>query len=566
MRFQPADTTVERFVTPRLRADGAQRQRDSAIAALFYSVATVMYFHTALPRFASAIIGPAEDNMRSLWSLWYGNLAINDAAHSLAFTRLIFFPDGVSLLFNDYSFYNLILSLPLQLLCNLPAVYNILVLHSFVLAGPGAYLLCRYVTGSHLVSLFAGLIFAFCPTHIAHASHHLNIASIQFIPFFILYYVRAVRESDHRLRHLILSSIFYFLLITSSWTWGLLTGFFVAGTYIWLAASERRFWHRNGFNAAAVAILPSLIVLGPWIGPMVAQALHGEHLVATGHNIYVADLAALVIPPPFSTLGGLPGLEAIRARFTGNPWESVAYLGLANLILIAFTLRSKHPAKKALLAGSILFLVLALGSQLHILGEILPVPLPYSLLEQIPVLNQMRSPARAMVFVYLGVSLLSAIGLQWLLRHWKAARFWPAVLLALFALIEFGGIARNTTAVELPAAYAAVTADPKATAIVDIPSSWSGNCRYMMYQTQHQLPIVQGLLPRRTGDALIDELAFTNPQLLEFQLRTAGVSHIVVHRNIRPEAAEPTIDRYRKYFRTVYSDSSQVVFKLPDII
>ncbi len=535
------------------------RRYQVGTAAVLYTMAALACMYVVLPQFSTAIIGPAEDNMRSLWNLWYGFIALTDADHALTFTRLIFYPDGASLYYNDYSFYNLFLSIPLQLLFNLPAVYNFLVLHSFILAGLGAFLLARYLTDSFLPSFIAGLLFAFCPTHIAQAAHHLNIASIQFLPFMILYVIRAMRK-ERRRDSMLLAALFYLLLTACSWTWGIVGGMFIVGAYIWTSIRNRRLLQRNALLTSAVTILPTLIIFSPWLIPMIAQAIEGTSPVATGHNIYVADLLAFAVPPSFTILGQLDWWTSVREQFTGNAWESIAWLGLVNILLAVAALRSHHAAVRPILIGSLVFMLFAMGTRLHVYGAVLPIPLPFALLEPIPILNQLRSPARLMVPVYLGLSLLSAIGLRYLLsRPVRHVRYFAMVLIVM-AVVEYGGVITDRTAVRLPDAYAVIAGNPGATAVVDIPSSWEGNSRYMMYQTMHGLPIVQGLLPRRSDDALIDELAFLNPGLLRFQLERNRVSHIVVHRQIRPEAAAPTIELYRRHFPVTYADSTHVVF------
>jgi hypothetical protein len=77
----------------------------------------------------------------------------------------------------------------------LPA-YNAVVLFSFALGGFGAYLLARQVLGprgSRLPAFAAGVVFTFSPFHVAHLLGHMQVISLEWIPFYALYLVRATQ-------------------------------------------------------------------------------------------------------------------------------------------------------------------------------------------------------------------------------------------------------------------------------------------------------------------------------------------------------------------------------------
>ena len=105
---------------------------------------------------------------------------------SLDFSSYIHYPQGTSLLYQPYSFYNLFLSVIMAKLLPPAAIYNLLVMHSYILAGVGAFLLIKYLLKDSFLAIIGGFLFAFNPSHFAHSLGHLNIMSIQFIPFFFL--------------------------------------------------------------------------------------------------------------------------------------------------------------------------------------------------------------------------------------------------------------------------------------------------------------------------------------------------------------------------------------------
>src|SRR5204863_4454180 len=66
------------------------------------------------------------------------------------------------------------------------SAYNWLVLLSFPLSAATAYLLARHLALRPAAALFAALLFAFSPFHLAHAAYHPHIAQTQWLPLYLL--------------------------------------------------------------------------------------------------------------------------------------------------------------------------------------------------------------------------------------------------------------------------------------------------------------------------------------------------------------------------------------------
>ncbi|HMB79030.1 MAG TPA: 6-pyruvoyl-tetrahydropterin synthase-related protein [Vicinamibacterales bacterium] len=78
------------------------------------------------------------------------------------------------------------------------AAYNWLVLLSFPLSAAAAYLLARHFELPRAGALFAALLFAFSPFHIAHAAYHPHIAQTQWLPLYLLALWRCMDRADLR--------------------------------------------------------------------------------------------------------------------------------------------------------------------------------------------------------------------------------------------------------------------------------------------------------------------------------------------------------------------------------
>jgi len=76
------------------------------------------------------------------------------------------------------------------------AAYNVIVLATFPLSAAAAYLLARYILGSHLGAMVAGLAYAFLPFHVAHAAHHPHVAQTQWLPLYFLALWRCLDRPD----------------------------------------------------------------------------------------------------------------------------------------------------------------------------------------------------------------------------------------------------------------------------------------------------------------------------------------------------------------------------------
>jgi hypothetical protein len=176
---------------PRLRGRGA-----AAAALIGYGLLTLAMTYPLVTRFTTAIPGDGFDGWQHTWNLWWVRRALLvEHAHPW-FTDMLYYPVGVSLLFHTLNLFNGLTTLPMQLAWGLLPAYNSAVLFSFAVSGLGAYLLARTVLGprsSRLAAFAAGIIFTFSPFHIAHLLGHMQVLSMEWVPFFSLYLLRTVK-------------------------------------------------------------------------------------------------------------------------------------------------------------------------------------------------------------------------------------------------------------------------------------------------------------------------------------------------------------------------------------
>lgn len=535
---------------------------DLIIAALAYSFLTVVYFAPGLRFISTALIGPPEDNMKYFWNMWWGYKSLIDQSGSLTYSNYIFYPEGSSLLYNDYSWYNLFVSLGLSHVLNPVAAYNLTILHTFIVAGIGAFLLTKYLTQNSFAAVIAGFIYGFNPSHFAHSLHHINTSSIQFIPFFVLFFLKSIRGGSAR--DAVFASIFLLLNALCDWNYLIFLSYFMVFAYAYLAFKRRKVISLDVLSKITLIASGPLIILSPWLFKMVVLGLNSNDVnnpFHVGHNMYVADLIGLIVPHVYHSLGSLQVFDDINRTFTGNPWESTVYLGLVNILTVMIAYKKIIGRTAVYFGGLFVFLILSMGSFIHVLGHTVPVILPYSLLANIPFLSNARAPARNIVFVYLFLSIIMGYAVKYLYETQTLKRYGLALVIVL-VMGDYYSVSSETTVVQLPSCYATIKHRTDVGGILDLPGGWRENVRYMMYQTYHKTPIVQGAIPRKIGRSLIDRLELTNLEIQKRQLVQQGIKYIVIHK--RPIFEKSRIDTatYESVYKNICEDDDIIVLEV----
>jgi hypothetical protein len=234
------------------------------------------------------------------------------------------------------------------------------------------------------------------------------------------------------------------------------------------------------------------------------------------------DAATLILGNPFHGLWG----EAIRASYQWleiDPIEGGAWLGIAPLILAAWTLRS-HWTNRVVrywtaIAG--VFFIWALGPHLRVFGYTTGMILPETLIRFIPIAANARVPGRAIVVVSLATAVLGAIAIS--RSHEPPRRRWLGIgAMAFIILLDYLPAPFPTVEVDRPSIYQTLRDRPEAGALLELPvgvrDSFYGrgflDHRVLAYQMIHRRPIVGGAISRLSptviegyaADPLIDGL------------------------------------------------------------
>jgi hypothetical protein len=309
---------------------------------------------------------------------------------------------------------------------------------------------------------------------------------------------------------------------------------------LYIRVHEHRWPQQWPWIAAGMCIAGTMLALSPLIVPMALSGLHndiyrpgGSSLPAySGGNEYTADLLGYITFPYTHILGGWT--KTLYASFTGNDWEKDVYLGLTSLILVAWGFRKARGVDRQrlryALGGITFFAVLASGDAIHFAGHSLPIYLPNAVLSELPFFANVRTPARAIVFVYLFLGIAVAMTMTTLRS--KMAGIRTTAMIGILAVIfaDFLPIGLETTSITCGSGLSALARDKgRVFSVLDLPFGYNEQNFYMTQQICHGHPIVQGVVSRQLKATLADKLNTKNLAAQQQQLTEAGVKYIVLH-------------------------------------
>ena len=498
------------------------------------------------------------------WDLWWAKKSLLDLHTNPFFTTYVNYPGGASLYFHTLAFLDGVMAIPLQLLgSSLAGAFNILVLFGYIFSAYGMFLLADYVVGSKPAAFVAGLIFGFSPFHFAHLIGQLNFVTIQWLPFYVLFMLKALDPlpgASRRLRWLNvgLAGLFLALNALTEWT---LAAFLVmlSGLYIlyrlWVGRGEWRRVLRGPVWRLILVLIVFAALTSPVLLPMLNEARTNKSIKYDPQEsvVYSADLLSFVTPYELHPVLGKFSRPPAE-KFTGNPAERTTYLGLVALILAACgSWFYRRRGGSFWLLSFVSFAVLALGPLLHVGGRAvftvfkLTIPLPYALLYQLPFFSIMRTPARFVLIAILALAILAAFGVKALLERLPVrlptdrpnplrwASWGLVALVSLLVAFEFAPYV-TTAYPNVPALYDPIRRDPDATqAVLELPLRPASH--FYIAQVAYQKPMIGGYLARQVDNPLIEgtpalkSLALRSDQPTgdASQLTAAHVRYVIVN-------------------------------------
>lgn len=554
-----------------------------------YLLLTLVMTWPLAVQFTTAIPGDGFDGWQNYWNLWWVKLALVDRRQSPYTTDLLYYPTGVDLYFHTLNPFNGLATLPVQLAAGLLPAYNTVVLLSWVLGGYGMFLLARRLLGrvdprpdaAHAAAAFvAGAIYTFAPFHMAHLLGHMQVMSLQWLPFYLLDLLAATERSRRGLPWSARAGRAGFFLALAGlcdWYFVLYLFLFTGLAVVWqgMDALRQPQPDRGWVRRLAAVVMPAALaggvfalLLSPILIPMVDEARRFSFMVRPASDLYIlsASLLDFLVPNRLHTL-----LRPESFTWPGNQIAPVSErtisIGYAALLLAGVALARWRGRAVFWAVAALFFLLLAMGPRLHLgsitwadipdsipdAGQTTTEWTPYALLNRyLPFMRISRSVSRWALPVQISVAALAALGLSALLRG-RSTRF----ALGMGALVLGLVLAEDWVAPyphsppDTPAYYEQLAATPGSGALLNLPMNYD-RPGYLLYQTVHQRPLTVAYISRDDPRTLaerapvLQHFRHLGPDIIDIDpaqvgltvLADLGVGQVVLDRYKMPSGLE----------------------------
>lgn len=294
--------------------------------------------------------------------------------------------------------------------------FNLGYITTFAISAFGTYSLARSLKISREGSTLAALTYAFCPMFVLHFHHYNFIQTLSLFPW-VLYFINEFFQTN-KYRNLLFTSTIIALQVSTGFQQ--ITAYSITGGLIFLAFKLTRTRASNRTKIKMTALVVSFILLG--------LAIAAVQIVQTYTLSRQADRTTTITP--LKILSEFPYktsniLTVFNPYIHGNPkdgtyptfqtgrwgifWENTTYFGLVQLILASticvFSFLKPKKVDRQLVTFLVFFaflgIVLSLGNSA-----------PLHPLFSFPPFSIFRVPSRFLMFTFISVSLLAALGLD----------------------------------------------------------------------------------------------------------------------------------------------------------
>ena len=396
-------------------------------AIVTYLALSIILTWPLVLNFSTAVPGVVEiDADQNIWNLWWFKTALFDRHTNPFYTDLLYYPywsKGLTLIFHTFQPLNGLIALPVTAFGSPIMGFNFIALFSFTATAFTTYLLAFYFLKNWQAALIAGALFSFAPISLGHFNvSDMSNLSREWMPLYLLFLHRwtgdpqsatLARKPDYRF--LYLAGFMLLLNVLTNWYFTFYMLIYTALWGLWQLIKHRRegLW-KIVLGRFALLGLVSGIFLSP-VGWLIFRALqvNQNFILNKGIEVEIAWSAA-----PWSVF--IPG------RYTGvgadGQW-GFYFFGYVALFLATLAFFYKTPTRWWWTVV-VVYLVSALGPYLRFSdssrnSDHTPIPLPYLLLREIPLVSISRIVFRFSFVADLAVALLA--GYRFLnLKQWLA--------------------------------------------------------------------------------------------------------------------------------------------------
>lgn len=543
--------------------------KSHSVAALLYAALTVLMTWPLVMRLN---LMEAGDSSYFAWVMAWTTRALLTDPLGLPHANTLH-PLRYALFLDEPIVATSILSLPLRLFTSDPiVVLNLMRLVTFFLTALGVRALALSLGLTPLSAFAVGALFSFSSNRISTPAH-LSVLGTQFLPWYFLFLHRWGRTGSARAA--VLAGAFFGL---SAWACGYqaLLAAAILPIPMLLLIEKREF-----LKTAPLGLAAALALLLPlrWLHQQALRPLQYER-TADETVFFSAPLEGLFSTSASNRVWGAL-TENLRSIVEADLFQGLTVLVLAGIAL--WSLRSASPSRRniaAYTALAVCAVLVALGPEIRLFGVTL-FKGPFDWLREIEVFRMIRVPARASVFVCLGLSMLAGFGLDRIRRSGlKAALLCVALLEATVAPLNVVAADRCIDSAEAtPAVYAWLKSQPRDAPVIELPILPNDglfqrprfdDSVYLLRSTTHWKRLVNGYAGTEPAHyARVREIMRDFPSEESMALlRSLDVRYVVVHlRGFGPnrrKAIEERLPGYALHLRVSARFDDDLALELID--
>jgi hypothetical protein len=456
------------------------------------------------------------DPLFSIWRLaWVNHQLLRDPL--ALFDANQFHPERLTLTYSDAMIVPSLMGAPLFWLGVHPvAIYNLLLLSTFVLSGAAMFLLVRALTGRSDAALVAGTLFALYPYRFEHYSH-LELLMTMWMPLAVWGLHRTL--AGGRLRDGLWTGLAFALQTLSSLYYGCFLAVYmtVLGGALWLGRGRPRY----PFKALAAGAMLSAVL----IAPVAVNYIASRPMMGTreeGTIRFYSAVGADYLQPTFRS-------RLYRAWEAGGRPERQLF---PRLMPVALTAVALWPPLSIARIAYALALVVAVDGSFGLNG-----PTFTFLHAVLPPFQGLRVPARFSVFAGMSLAVLAGYGAVRLLERWPRKRTLVAagmLALAIAEAVPALGLQRVWDAP--PPIYASIAGREPPVVLAEFPMPRDVfrsdfDTRYLYFSSFHWQNLVNGnsgFFPPSYFELLARMGDFPSEASIAY-LRSRGVEYLTMH-------------------------------------
>jgi hypothetical protein len=390
----------------------------SVVVIVLYLLIGLVAFWSMLPGISDHSFGIDPDFTQSMWFMTWVPHAIGNGLNPL-FSNAIYVPTGVNLMESTASPLLGFVTAPLALVISPVMRANLLLVSAMPVSAIAGFMVLRRWQVWGPAAALGGLIYGFSPYMVGQGVEYVSLAFLPLPPFIALTVASILqnRGSSRRLGVLLGLLITAQFLISPEVLAVVLVLGIVAIVYVWIRcradALERV---RTAARPVGMALVLAAVVLAYPMWMMLAgpQRFTGPAWGVT--NPYHNDLLSFVVPGPLQRV--TLGMHAIGSRLDSVIGPTAGgYIGVPLLIVAGiFGWRSRRNLRTQVSVILMLCaLLLSLGPYLDVNGRLTHFPLPFVLLDHLPLFDSIL-PFRISFAVDACLAAVIAFGLDDLRR------------------------------------------------------------------------------------------------------------------------------------------------------